>query len=113
MNGPSTVRSGRTNTWTCISRGGSPEPIITMTLGDIQLSTGIEKTSVQLSDNTFTVTVVLSWALNFSTTNNNETLSCNVKHEQPQPRGDVVQNASLQLIVLRMLHYIFDLITIT
>ncbi|VDH91359.1 Hypothetical predicted protein, partial [Mytilus galloprovincialis] len=100
MNGPSNVRSGRTNTWTCISRGGSPEPIITMTLGDIQLSTGIEKTSVQLSDNTFTVTVVLSWALNFSTTNNNETLSCNVKHEQPQPRGDVVQNASLQLIVL-------------
>lgn len=84
-----------------------------MTLGDIQLSTGIEQTSVQLSDNTFTVTVVLSWALNFSTTNNNETLSCNVKHEQPQPRGDVVQNASLQLIVLRMLHYILDLITIT
>ncbi|CAG2220245.1 unnamed protein product [Mytilus edulis] len=98
LNGPSTVISGTTYKWTCISRGGSPEPIITMKLSDIQFSTGIEQTSVQLSDNTFTVTVVLSWAPNFSTTNNNETLSCNVKHDQP--RGDVVQNASLQLIVL-------------
>ncbi|CAC5377805.1 unnamed protein product [Mytilus coruscus] len=91
-----TVTSGTKHNWTCISTGGNPQPKMTMRIGNSQFSTGIEQTSEQQSDNTLTVTVVLSWAPTIAY--NGLTLYCDVKHKET--RGEDVQTASLQLIVI-------------
>ncbi|CAG2194109.1 HMCN [Mytilus edulis] len=94
-----TVSSGTTNEWTCISTGGNPPPNITMRIGNSQLtwlSTVLQQSAVQQSDNTYTITSVLSWAPNVSF--DGRILYCDVQHKDTRGLND--QTASLLLNVI-------------
>lgn len=100
-----TVSSGTTNEWTCISTGGNPPPNITMRIGNSQLtwlSTVLQQSAVQQSDNTYTITSVLSWAPNVSF--DGRILYCDVQHKDTRGLND--QTASLLLNVIGMHDYI-------
>ena len=100
-----TVSSGTTNEWTCISTGGNPPPNITMRIGNSQLtwlSTVLQQSAVQQSDNTYTITAVLSWAPNVSF--DGRILYCDVQHKDTRGLND--QTASLLLKVIGMQDYI-------
>ncbi|CAC5377795.1 HMCN [Mytilus coruscus] len=102
LTGFRTVLSGTTYEWTCISTGGNPPPKITMRIGNIQFSNGSKPSPVLQSDNTYTVTCILSLAPNISF--NGQTLFCDVQHSET--RGLNYQTVSLPLIVI-------DLLTVT
>ena len=63
--------------------------------GNIKFTTGTAQSSVLQSDDTYTVTTVLSWAPDI--TDNNQFLYCDVQHQQTQ--GNSLQTTSLLLKV--------------
>ena len=95
LTGPNTVIQTSTNQWTCKSTGGNPAPLMGLRIDSRQFESGITKSTFQNSDNTYTVISVLSWAP--SITDDGQTLSCDVQHQET--RGNDLQTASLQLSV--------------
>ena len=84
--------------WMCISTKGKPAPTMTLRIENIQFTTGITQTTVQLPDFTFNVTSVLIWSPPIA--NHGQVLSCDVQHKET---GSDLQTASLPLVVYGML----------
>ena len=95
LTGPTTIIFGSVGMWTCISSGGKPSPVTTMRIGNIQFNESLSQTVVIDSDQTFTVTSVLSWKP--SSSSDGKILHCDVYH--PETLGNTSQTARLQLTV--------------
>lgn len=95
LTGPSTVTSGTTNTWTCVSIGGNPDPRMSMRIENTGFNREFTTTSVlDQTSNTYRVTGTLSWAP--GSHHNQLTLFCDVEHDTL----DRPQTVNLPLTVL-------------
>ena len=68
---------------------------MTMRIGNMQFSAGLNQTSILQSDNTYTVTSVLSWAPDII--NHGQTIYCDVRHQET--RGNNLQTVGVQLTI--------------
>lgn len=96
LTGPTTVTAGSSNTWTCLSIGGNPEPEMSIRINDRVFSQEVTVNSVyDQSSKSFRTTGTLTWAP--SSRFNLETLYCDVLHEETSDR---VQTVNLPLTVI-------------
>ena len=80
LTGPSVVKYGSTNEWTCISTGGKPAPTMTMRIGNSMFTSGTASKTVLQSDNTYTVSSVLSWSPSMAY--HGQSLYCDVQYQE-------------------------------
>lgn len=96
LTGPNSVVSGEQKTWTCVSTGAYPEQSMSMRIGDRDITNGfVTNSDFNSVTKLYTVTGTLTWAP--SSNNHDETLYCDVTHQETL--GQTPQTASLQLTV--------------
>ncbi|XP_076091538.1 uncharacterized protein LOC143063331 isoform X4 [Mytilus galloprovincialis] len=96
LTGPTTMLSGTSNTWTCLSLGGNPKQTMSMRIGTTLLNSQVTISSEYDEKSKLNrVTGTLVWSP--ESKNNGETLSCDVLH--PDTLGQSPQTVSLTLTV--------------
>lgn len=96
LSGPTTIKAGAQDTWTCTSTGAYPEQTMSMRLGGNAITSGFATTAVYNgASKTYTVTGTLSWSP--ASSNNGDVLYCDVFHTPTL--GNSPQTASLTLNV--------------
>lgn len=95
LSGPTTVTSGQSNTWTCVSNGAYPEQKMSMRIGTTTINSGITYNAVYDSiQKLYKVTGTLVWSP--ATNNNGDTLFCDVTHTETSGQ---TQTDSLDLTI--------------
>ncbi|CAG2190166.1 unnamed protein product [Mytilus edulis] len=96
LTGPTTMLSGTSNTWTCLSLGGNPKQTMSMRIGTTLLNSQVTISSEYDEKSKLNrVTGTLVWSP--ESKHNGETLSCDVLH--PDTLGQSPQTVSLTLTV--------------
>ena len=96
MTGPTTVVSGQIGNWQCVSRGGFPEPTMSIRIGNDDFENELNVRSVQdPTEKTYTLTGTLSWGPSMN--HDAQTMHCDVLH--PETLNSPL-TASLPLSVL-------------
>ncbi|XP_052093012.1 uncharacterized protein LOC127729314 [Mytilus californianus] len=96
LTGPTTMLSGTSNTWTCLSLGGNPKQTMSMRIGTTILNSQVTVSSEYNENSKLNrVTGTLVWSP--ESKHNGETLSCDVFH--PDTLGQSPQTVSLTLTV--------------